>query len=232
MNHDFPDCPSGRGSERTRQVLGSAVLIVTDVGVPGRTGRPTKLTDDVQERILAAARGHQRVEVAAELAGISRETFYNWLRLAAKAKEHLARGGKMTELTALDRRCMDFSEALRQALAQAEGLAVRNVINAGSRASVETKRTRRHVGLDENNQPIYAEEVTTTERPPDWRAEAWWLEHGPTVSGQYAGRQRVELTGAEGGPLAIEFATRMEALKRRIEGGSAAIAAESREVDE
>lgn len=228
-NHDFLDCLCVR-------VFGKPVAlpterVVTHAGVPERTGRPTKLTDEIQEKILAAARGHQRVEVAAELAGITRQTFYNWLRIAARANAHLAKGGSKSDLTSNECRYVEFSEALTQALAAAEGKAVHHVLAAGSRPSVETKRMKRYVGLDANGLPIYAEETTITERPPDWRADAWWLENGPTLRGQYGSKRRVELTGPGGGPLELEFIASLEALEAKIRGAQGTIAVECQEAE-
>lgn len=190
------------------------------------TGRPSLLTDEVANKVLAAARAHQRIEVAAEIAGVGRETLYGWLRQGARARDHLARGERPSALTPLERRCAEFTDDLMRALAFAEGTAVNSVVRAGSQPSVETKRTTRCVGLNDEGVPIYAEEVTTTERPPDWRAHTWWLERRVTA---YHLRQSVELTGADGGPIEIDFAARLEGVVQKIRAYQASIAVESQE---
>jgi transposase-like protein len=43
------------------------------------TGRPTKLTPEVKERIVRAIRAGNYGEVAARAAGISRSTYYRWM---------------------------------------------------------------------------------------------------------------------------------------------------------
>ncbi len=43
-------------------------------------GRKPKLTAEVQEKIIAAIRAGNYASVAAEYAGISERTFYNWLQ--------------------------------------------------------------------------------------------------------------------------------------------------------
>lgn len=192
----------------------------------GVGGRPSLLTDDVQQRILMAVRNHQRIEVAAELAGVSRSILYGWLSTGARAQIHLAGGGKRSELTALERRCADLSEAIGRAMAIAEGTAINGIIRAGTQPGVETKRTKRCVGLDDGGQPVYAEETTTTERPPDHRALTWWAERRVPA---YHLKQSLELTGADGGPLEIEFAVRLAGIEEKIRKHQAAIAAESRE---
>lgn len=162
--------------------------------------------------LLAAISNHQRVDVAIELAGIrSRATFYNWLRVALRASQHLEAGGRRGDLTVHERRCLDFSRALAHAMAQAEGFAVNDVVNAGRRPQVERRTRTRFVGLGENNQPIMVEEVTTVERPPDWRARAWWLEKRVP-----AFHPRQEISGPGGRPIPIEVAARVENLADTI----------------
>lgn len=50
------------------------------------TGRPTKLTPQVQARIVQAIVGGNDITVAAAYAGISKTTFYAWLERGRKAK--------------------------------------------------------------------------------------------------------------------------------------------------
>lgn len=49
-------------------------------------GRPTKLTPEVQERILRAIRLGATREVAARAAGVDERTFYRWLQRGEAAK--------------------------------------------------------------------------------------------------------------------------------------------------
>lgn len=68
-------------------------------------GRPTKITTEVTSKILAAVRGGNYIETAAQFAGISKETLYAWLRRGGNEKR-----GPYKE----------FSDALYEALATAE----------------------------------------------------------------------------------------------------------------
>lgn len=68
-------------------------------------GRPTKLTPQVQEKIVTAIKAGSYVETAAAYAGIVKSTFYEWLRKGAAEKEGIHR---------------DFSAACEQALAHAD----------------------------------------------------------------------------------------------------------------
>lgn len=76
--------------------------------------RPTKLTPEVQERIVSAIRAGCFAETAAEYAGISASTFYEWMERGRRAEA----GYK------------EFFEAVQQALAEAEVVHVGRVSKA------------------------------------------------------------------------------------------------------
>ena len=67
-------------------------------------GRPTKLTPGVQARIVQALEAGHYVEVAAQLAGIDKDTYYEWLKQGEKGKAPYAA----------------FSDAVKAASAKAE----------------------------------------------------------------------------------------------------------------
>ncbi|HEY4897587.1 MAG TPA: transposase [Solirubrobacteraceae bacterium] len=71
--------------------------------------RPTKLTPELQERIIKAVRAGNYAEAAARASGIAPSTYYRWLQRGT-VEEHGA--------------YRDFSEAVRQAEAEAEVHAV------------------------------------------------------------------------------------------------------------
>jgi hypothetical protein len=52
-----------------------------------RTGRRSKLTPEVQEKITRAIRAGNYANVAAEYAGIGTTTFYRWLELGEKEED-------------------------------------------------------------------------------------------------------------------------------------------------
>jgi len=52
-----------------------------------KTGRPSKLTDQLQERIVLSLRAGNYLETACKANGINKVTLYNWLDRAAKTKE-------------------------------------------------------------------------------------------------------------------------------------------------
>jgi hypothetical protein len=117
-------------------------------------GRPTKLTPDLQERIVEAIRAGAYVETAAALAGVNKTTFYDWLRKGARAK----RGAYH-----------DFSLAVEEALAQSEADDLAVIEKAGRGYEVRrTKAVRSEDGTVETT-------VETSTRF-DWQAAAWRLE--------------------------------------------------------
>jgi len=83
------------------------------VPISGR-GRPSKLTPAVQASICAAVRAGNFLEVAAEAAGVSRATVFEWI----------ARGEGRDAQRRRDRVYADFADAIRQANAEAEIRAV------------------------------------------------------------------------------------------------------------
>lgn len=61
---------------------------------PERPGRPSKLTQELVDKIVPIIRQGNYIDVAAASAGVSKDTFYTWLRLGARvnAGEMPARG--------------------------------------------------------------------------------------------------------------------------------------------
>jgi len=137
-------------------------------------GRPTgagvKLTTAVKEKIVAAIRAGNYIETAAALAGIQKETFYDWLRKGARSTT--------------DDRYRNFSDAVFEAMAQSEAEAVAAIDTAGMPHEVTRCRiTRKPLFqdgkpvLDDDGNPVFIEEILTeTTQEHDWRALAWRLE--------------------------------------------------------
>jgi len=71
-------------------------------------GRPTKLTPEVQEKIVSLVRAGNYPEVAAQAAGISGKTYYEWLR-RGESEDGIYR---------------EFRQAVKEAQAAAESHAV------------------------------------------------------------------------------------------------------------
>ncbi len=81
-------------------------------------GRPSKLTPELQEKIVTAIRAGNYIETAAAYAGVSKDTLYAWLK----------RGGREVSAKSPYHR---FSDAVEKALADAE---MRDVLLIGKAA--------------------------------------------------------------------------------------------------
>lgn len=70
-----------------------------------KRGAPTKLNPQIHDKIVAFVRAGSYVETAASASGISKNTFYDWLRRGAAQDKGIYR---------------DFSDAVEKALAESE----------------------------------------------------------------------------------------------------------------
>ena len=86
------------------------------------TGRPSKLTPEVQNRIVAAIQRGAYIETAAQLAGISKPTFYDWLKRgqAISAMLDEAHENEQPDISAHEADLANFSNAVNRALAESE----------------------------------------------------------------------------------------------------------------
>ena len=140
----------------------------------GRPKGTTKLTPEIQDKIVAAIYAGNYLETAAAAAGVHKQTFYDWLYKGANAKK----GDKTAEIY------KRFSDAVLKAMAESEAVAIAAIHQAGMPRDVTKTRTVRKqliVGdkpvLDENGRPVFTTEtVTEVVRETDWRALAWRLE--------------------------------------------------------
>ena len=81
------------------------------------SGRPTKLTPEVQAKICEAIRAGNYIETAAAFAGIRKSTLYDWLRRGQRASHGLYRS---------------FSEAVEKAQADTEARDVALIAKAAA----------------------------------------------------------------------------------------------------
>lgn len=179
-------------------------------------GRPTKLTPELSDSIVAAVRSAQFVEVAAAMVGVHKETLYAWLRRGAEAR---TKAGRLNDQ---DRRCREFSDAVGTALAEAEAYTIGGVLEAGRVPATKRVTVTKSSGVGDEA------EVTTEERveelPPDWRALAWV---GERRWRRWNLRQLVEAQGAEDGMAGDSGAaltardqvlSQLEAMTENLEG--------------
>lgn len=137
---------------------------------PRPTGRPRLLSEDVEARLVAASRTGVAVELAAEMAGVSRTTFLRWM----------ARGRAEVEAREADEapdpaeeEYMVLYEKVRTARATAAARAmmnIRRIADGGIVTKVTTRQFRDSVSGE------IVTETVEDRTSPDWRADAWYLE--------------------------------------------------------
>lgn len=79
--------------------------------------RPTKLTKELQQKIISALTAGNYQDTAAAYAGISTSCFYNWLERGKKERDRLAAGEKAKKTEQI---FLEFVDAIESARAQAE----------------------------------------------------------------------------------------------------------------
>lgn len=94
-------------------------------------GRPTKLTPEVQHRIVQAIQAGNYMETAAAYAGINKSTLYLWLKRGAREKERLEKNSR-ARMRKSEAPFVEFSNAIQKALAEAE---MRDVMLIGKAAA-------------------------------------------------------------------------------------------------
>jgi hypothetical protein len=114
--------------------------------------RPSKLTPEIQERVVQAIRAGNTRESTAEYARIGLATFSRWMKRGRKAKR-----GKHRE----------FWCAVRQAEAECEMANVATLLKASRPGVVERRTTKNADGT---------ETVTEILTSGDWRPAMAWLE--------------------------------------------------------
>lgn len=146
-------------------------------------GRPSKITDvawhtddgtpvTVADRIPQLIAQGNYMETAAAAAGIGKTAVYDWLRIAATAHGKVHRGER---LTAHERRCIDFANAVAEAEADAEA-----------------KDLERLATLADGKDAAVAARVTM------WRLERRFAK-------RWGQRGSLEITGADGGAVELDL---------------------------
>lgn len=123
--------------------------------------RPTKLTPELQERLLADIRIGLPYAKAAERAGITETSFYNW-----KERGQTEKSGIYFEFL------KEVKKAVTDAMLRNVGL----ILQAGQGGKEFTETKRVYEIDDKGNQTVTQEIITKKEAAPQWQALAWLLE--------------------------------------------------------
>ncbi|MEV0996809.1 hypothetical protein [Nonomuraea sp. NPDC050202] len=151
-------------------------------------GRRTKLTPELQQKLCGHIREGLYLATACALTNVGESTVYRWLADAEKddAPDELR----------------DFAEAVEQARAQAERLAV-DVIFKDFQGGVLIKRSERPDGS--------VEEQWT---PPNGKLALEYLAR--TRRDRYQPVKALEITGKDGGPVAMSHGVDLTGLADRV----------------
>tara|TARA_Y100000310_G_scaffold328699_1_gene397251 strand:+ start:267 stop:773 length:507 start_codon:yes stop_codon:yes gene_type:complete len=135
--------------------------------------RPTKLTPDLKETIcMALARG-QYLETAAALAGISVSTLRDWIRNGKRLADEVESNPR--ELNEQETRLVDFSAAVKRAMAQGD-LRDLAVIDQAAQGIPTKKVTKKYERDPETGRLKVVEKKVEESIQVHWQAGAWRLE--------------------------------------------------------
>lgn len=160
-------------------------------------GRPRLLSEEVEARLVAASRTGVAVELAAEMAGVSRRSFLAWM---ARGRDEVEAREDGADPSPSEEEYAALYEKVRTARATAAARAMANIRRVAD-GGIVTKVTTRKLRDPATGQIV--EETVEDRTAPDWRADAWYLERQHR---EHYGKDAViavEITGL-GGPAAHE----------------------------
>jgi hypothetical protein len=103
--------------------------------IKSKAGRPSKLSEELVDKILVYIRSGAYIETAVVAAGASKQAFYVWAKVANDAKAAVAKDPKNARsLSKYQRAAIKFLEAVEKALAEAEMADVITIRRASARS--------------------------------------------------------------------------------------------------
>lgn len=180
--------------------------------MPRSPGRPSKIDAVIghdqagqpitaSDRIIQALRAGNYVETAAMSVGISKMSVYEWLKVGGQAAMKInAPGGNLSKLSQHERKCLAFSDAVREAEAAWE-------VDSNARlqqlaiGGVTTKTVTEKVDADGK---LLERTVKTETHAPSAQVLEWRLTR--RFPNRYS--QRVEVSGPGGEAVPVEVRAR------------------------
>jgi transposase-like protein len=164
----------------------------------------------VWERAADVVRLGGTITDAATRVGVARQVFAEWVRNGTRLLNALAANARdPADLNAHEQATIKLVESIEQAEAESKLIMLGLLDRAARGVEVRTVTVR----LDAQGNEIDRVE-RTEQRGPDpatlrWRLERRWPD-------EFAPRVRAEVTGPDGGPIAVDVATRAEELAREL----------------
>ncbi|MFN1193265.1 hypothetical protein ACK03K_33935 [[Kitasatospora] papulosa] len=175
-------------------------------------GRPRLLSEEVEARLVAASRTGVAVELAAEMAGVSRSSFLAWM---ARGRDEIEarEAGAEADSESDEYAALFVKVRTARATAAARAMAnIRRVADGGIVTKVTTRQYRDSVSGE------IVTETVEDRTAPDWRADAWYLERQHREQYGKDATIAVEITGLDGGRAAQDDQTvDMSALADRLD---------------
>lgn len=82
-------------------------------------GRPTKLNEETQHKIVTAIKEGNYIETASAYAGIDKSTLYDWLKRGEREKQRI-KSDNSAKIKKDEAKFVQFSNAVQKALAESE----------------------------------------------------------------------------------------------------------------
>ncbi|WP_371604984.1 hypothetical protein OG345_41950 (plasmid) [Streptomyces sp. NBC_01220] len=174
-------------------------------------GRPRLLSEEVEARLVAASRTGVAVELAAEMAGVSRSSFLAWM--ARGRNEVEARdAGEEADPESDQYAALFVKVRTARATAAARAMAnIRRVADGGIVTKVTTRQYRDSVSGE------IVTETVEDRTAPDWRADAWYLERQHREQYGKEAVVAVEITGLGQPASDDEHPVDLSALAERLD---------------
>ncbi len=154
--------------------------------------RPTKLTSDVQTKIINALDAGNYFDASCEYAGVTSRTGYNWSERGKLESERRDKPNvkENTKQWKKEEPFFQFFHAVSRASAQVEVATIAQIKRSGIGTNAKYDAKGNEL------EPAYQ---------GDWRALTWFMEHRyPTKWGKQYSESKNELTGKGGGAIIIQ----------------------------
>lgn len=153
------------------------------------SGRPPNLTEDIIKSIVNALRAGAYVETAAVVAGVPKQTYYQWL---IRSHPYKSKKGRVIQPKPI---YVALRHAVERAMEEAVMRDLMNIDKCAMGTPNYLKNAQGKLILDDKGNP----QVEGYSMTPDWRASAWRLERrNPKTWGRF---DRIEATGKDGEAL-------------------------------